>query len=208
MSSVVEDLLRFADLYIMPWGPFGLFIVSFIEAIFFPVPPDVVLMPMVLVDPKNGLFYGLLTTLSSVIGAVVGYYVGLRGGRPILKRLVGDKYLERVEDFYQRYGVLAVGLAAFTPIPFKVFTITAGIFRLRDMRGFVLASLAGRAARFIPESVLLMLYGRAILEYLVSQFELFTIIAATVFIAGYVLYRYFSRRRVRVPRLPPQPQPP
>lgn len=203
MSTILEDLLRFADVYFMPWGPFGLFIVSFIEAIFFPIPPDVVLIPLVLLDPKNGLFYGVLTTLSSVLGALVGYHVGLKGGRPILKRLVGDNNMERVEAFYQRYGVLAVGLAAFTPIPFKVFTLTAGIFKLRDMRGYILASLAGRAARFIPESLLLMLYGRAILEYLVSQFELFTMMAAAVFIAGYVLYRYFSRRRVRGPRLPP-----
>lgn len=204
MSSIVEDLLEFADVYFMPWGPFGLFIVSFIEAIFFPVPPDVLLIPLVLLDPKNGLFYGFLTTLSSVLGALIGYQVGLRGGRPILKRLVGDKNMERVEVFYQRYGVLAVGLAAFTPIPFKVFTITAGIFRLRDMRGYILASTAGRAARFIPESLLLMMYGREILEYLVSQFELFTIIIAVGFVSGYALYRYFRRRRVLGSRPPPQ----
>ncbi|MEM2079924.1 MAG: YqaA family protein [Nitrososphaerota archaeon] len=208
MSSIVEEFLKLADAYFMPWGPFGLFIVAFIEAVFFPVPPDVVLIPLVLLDQKNGLFYGVLTTLSSVLGALVGYYVGLRGGRPVLKRLVGDKNMERVEAFYQKYGVLAVGLAAFTPIPFKVFTLTAGIFRLRDMRGYILASTAGRAARFIPESLLLMLYGRTILDYLVSQFELFTIIAAAIFIAGYVLYRYFSRRRVRVTRPPPQLLPP
>ncbi len=208
MSSIVEDLLGLADEYFLPWGPFGLLVVSFIEAIFFPVPPDVVLIPLVLLDPKNGLLYGALTTLTSVAGAVVGYYVGLRGGRPLMKRFVGDKNLVRVEAFYQRYGVLAVGLAAFTPIPFKVFTLTAGIFRLRDMRGYVLASLAGRAARFVPESLLLMLYGRSILEYLASQFEFFTIMAAAVFLAGYLMYKYLSRRIARGPPLPPQQQPP
>jgi membrane protein YqaA with SNARE-associated domain len=208
MSSIVEGLLGLADEYFLPWGPLGLMVVSFIEAIFFPIPPDVLLIPLVLLDPKNGLLYGALTTLTSVAGAVVGYYVGLRGGRPLMKRFIGDKNLGRVEAFYQRYGVLTVGLAAFTPIPFKVFTLTAGIFRLRDMRGYVLASLAGRAARFVPESLLLMLYGRSILEYLVSQFEFFTITAAAVFLAGYSLYKYLSRRRARGPLLPPQQRPP
>ncbi len=204
MNGIVEELLRLAEVYFLPWGPAGLFVVSFIEAIFFPVPPDVLLIPLVILDPKNGLLYGVIATVSSVAGAVVGYYVGLKGGRPALRRLIGESSLNRVDSFYQRYGVMAVGLAALTPIPFKVFTVTAGIFRLRDLRGFIVASLIGRAARFIPEAALLMIYGRAILDYLVSQFELFTILLGAIFIAVYGLYRYFSRRRVRAPRPPPQ----
>lgn len=204
MNGIVEELLRLAEVYFLPWGPVGLFVVSFIEAIFFPVPPDVVLIPLVILEPKNGLLYGVIATASSVAGAVVGYYIGLKGGRPVLRRIIPESSLDKVDSFYQRYGVMAVGLAALTPIPFKVFTVTAGIFRMRDLRGFIIASLIGRAARFIPEAALLMIYGRAILDYLVSQFELFTIILGALFLAGYGLYRYLSRRRVRVPRPPPQ----
>ncbi|MCS7185292.1 MAG: DedA family protein [bacterium] len=194
MNALLDGFLDYVNAYLLPWGPAGLFILSFIEAIFFPIPPDAMLIPLVLLDPANGLFYGLVATISSVAGAVVGYYIGLKGGRPILKRFVSESKLKKVEYFYEKYGVLAVGIAAFTPIPFKVFTITAGLFRLKNFLGYIVASMIGRAARFLPESYLIMLYGNQILEYFFSQFELFTIILGIILIVMYIFLKYFNQK--------------
>lgn len=193
MNGILDEFLDNISTHFLPYGSIGLFILSFIEAIFFPIPPDVLLIPLVLLDPANGIFYGLLATSSSTAGAIVGYYVGLKVGRPILKRFVSESKIRKVEYFYQKYGVFAVGIAAFTPIPFKVFTITAGIFRLRNFLGYITASIFGRAARFVSESFIIMLYGNQMIEYFFSKFEIFTIILAMLLVTVYLSYKHLRK---------------
>jgi len=175
-------------------GPFGLFVLSFFEASIFPVPPDVVLIPLCLANPKNALWYGVTAAFASVLGALFGYWIGLKGGRPLLMRL-GDNRINRVEFYFNKYGVWAVGIAAFTPVPFKIFTIASGIFGVKDIRGFILASTIGRAGRFIPEAILLMFYGRTILDFIKEYFEVFTLVLAFTLVAGCFLYRRVHQQR-------------
>lgn len=117
LSQLTEWALEFARNHLLHYGPLGLAVLSFSEAVFFPVPPDVLLVPLVLLDPANGPLYGLITVASSVTGGLVGYALGRRVGRPLLVRLVGEQRVEPLERYFQRYGVTAVGLAAFTPLP-------------------------------------------------------------------------------------------
>ncbi|MGK7295792.1 MAG: YqaA family protein [Candidatus Wenzhouxiangella sp. M2_3B_020] len=123
---------------------------SFAEATFFPVPPDVMLAPMVLADRARAWSLALLTTVASVAGGLVGYVIGWLGLEliyPLIARVGYEHYyLEAVEAF-REYGIWFVIVAGFTPIPFKIITIAGGAL-LMPLPGFVIGSLVGRGARF------------------------------------------------------------
>lgn len=123
---------------------------SFAESSFFPIPPDVMLVPMCLARPARSLSLAALTTITSVAGGIAGYLIGyflIEAVEPlILEHGYQPAYL-RAQAWFARWGVLAVLLAGFSPIPYKIFTISAGAAAMNPV-GFVLASLIGRGARF------------------------------------------------------------
>ena len=168
------------------FGAAGLFVVAFAESSFFPVPPDVMLLPMCIAHPQAAAWYAVITTASSVLGAAFGYLVGARGGRPLLLRFTDEQGLRTVQRLFDKYGGWAVGVAAFTPIPYKVFTIASGIFRVR-LTPFFTASIIGRGGRFFLEAVLAVRYGEAFREIVGPRFETITLLvglaAATTAIA-------------------------
>jgi len=196
LDSFLDSLLEWARLHLVPLGIPGLVLTAFTESSFFPIPPDVILIPLALLDPGNAVLYGLVATVSSTAGALLGYWIGLKGGRPILLKLAGEKSVMKAEEFFNRYGAWAVGIAAFTPIPYKVFTIASGVFMLRNLKAFILASILGRGGRFMAEAVLIMLFGEEILSFLSAHFGLITILvgaAVIMFLAVYSLLRRRSR---------------
>ncbi len=172
----------------MPIGDAGLFILAFLESSVFPVPPDVLLIALALANPALALYYATIATIGSVLGGVAGYYIGLKGGRRVARRIFSEHMLERADDYFKEYGVWAVLIAAFSPIPYKVFTIASGIFRL-NLRGFIVASMIGRGARFYAEAVLIMLWGEQILSFIDENLELVSIVVALAIIAYIVLRR-------------------
>ncbi len=169
MSALVDWVLSVFGRF----GVFGLFIVAFAESSFFPVPPDVMLLPMCMARPRAAIWYAAMTTASSVLGAVFGYLVGARGGRPLLLKFTDENGLSTVQRLFDRYGGWAVGVAAFTPIPYKVFTIASGIFRVR-LTPFLTASVIGRGGRFLLEATLAVRYGEAFRETIGPKFETIT----------------------------------
>lgn len=123
---------------------------SFSESSFFPIPPDVMLAPMVLANPHKAWNLALLTTVTSVLGGVLGYLIGTFSFE-LVEPLLQDagyypKYLQ-AKQWFDEWGFWAVFLAGFSPIPYKVFTITAGVISMAFLP-FVLASAIGRGARF------------------------------------------------------------
>lgn len=123
---------------------------SFAESSFFPIPPDVLLAPMALARPDRAWRFAAVTTIASVVGGVLGYAIGwlaLEAVEPLLVRFdYWDAYLRSVQ-WFEEWGFLAVFVAGFSPIPYKIFTIAAGAFGM-FLPGFVLASTIGRGARF------------------------------------------------------------
>lgn len=189
--SIMEDLvIHFSSL-----GLVGLIIVSFLEASVFPIPPDVFLIPMVLVDQPNALLYGLSSTFSSAAGAFLGYYIGLKLGRPVAEKLLKPNQIDKAEKIYQQYGLLGVAIAAFSPIPFKVFTITSGLLRLGRLPLFFLVCVLGRAARLVPEAILLGLWGKDALRIVEENLTIFSIIGVIVIVMTYIGYKYLITRR-------------
>jgi membrane protein YqaA with SNARE-associated domain len=183
-----------------PWAPFALIIFAFWESSFFPVPPDPLLITMAVARPELGLVYAAIATAASVTGAVLGYIIGARGGRPIVQRLFSPDKILLAERLYQRYDVWAITVAAFTPIPFKVFTITAGVAQL-DFRRFMLASVAGRGGRFFLVGGLVTIFGDSIEHWIDQYFEFVTIGFVVLLIGGFIAIHYVGQylaRRERV----------
>ena len=188
-----------------PWAPVALFIFSFWESSFFPIPPDPLLIAMAVASPEYSLVFAAICTVASVSGAALGYLIGNRGGRPIVNRLFKPDKVQAAERLYNRYDVWAVGAAAFTPIPYKVFTITAGMAQLNFPR-FMIASTIGRGARFFLVGTLIFFFGPTIQGWIDDYFEYLTIAFLVLLVVGFftVKYggRYLARRDAKSSKLP------
>jgi len=161
-----ELLVRLNDLF-QTLGVQGLALNSFIESFFLVPPPDFLLITMDLAKPEKALFYALVCSVASILGGIVGYGIGYWGGRPVFNFLFRNKQqqFEGVERLYNKYGSLAVFFSAFTPIPYKVFTVASGILNMNFWK-FCVASFFGRALRFFLVSIVLMLFGETIKQYI------------------------------------------
>ncbi|NPV54117.1 MAG: phosphatase PAP2 family protein [Firmicutes bacterium] len=171
------------------YGILGLSVVAFAEASFFPVPPDVVLIPLCLMSPGLALWYAFLCTVFSTLGGVFGHVIGGAAGRPLLERLAGTTRTRQTEGLFARYGGWAILIAALTPIPYKVFTIASGVFRVSKVT-LVWASLLGRGMRFFLEAAVIMIMGPAATQFLARYSGIITIGIAVALIVGYILSRH------------------
>ena len=191
LHDLSEWLLGFAE---SGWAVGILALSSFTESIFNPIPPDALLIAVAIPQPHNAIPLALLVTASSVAGALVGHWLGRRIGRPIADRLFPERYVTRAEGLFERYGVWAVLVAAFTPIPYKVFAILAGVLGF-DRRIFFIASLIGRGARFLLIGVLIMIFGARIEAFVTDNLEVVTwsvggaVIGVVIAVTAYRLYR-------------------
>ncbi|MBP8818876.1 MAG: DedA family protein [Syntrophomonadaceae bacterium] len=180
---MLEHMLNLFEAY----GLWGLLALAFAESSFFPIPPDLLLIPLCLSNPVNAIIYALLCTLASVAGGYLGYMLGKLIGHPLLYRFASPQAVAKVETMFTRYGAWAMFLAGLTPIPYKVFTISAGIFTM-SIPPFLIASLLGRGLRFFTEAILIMAIGQQAVSFISNNFEWLTILMAVLIIAGYVLY--------------------
>ena len=161
------------------------------EAVFFPIPPDVVLLPLSVLRPELAPLFGVLATAGSVSGAALGYAIGLRGGRPLVHRLFRRERVQQVEDLFHRYDSWAIGIAGFTPVPYKVFALAAGVFGISFYR-FIVASVLSRGARFMLEALLVMYFGQPIIGFISRHFGWITMV---LFAAVALAYVVIVRRR-------------
>jgi membrane protein YqaA with SNARE-associated domain/membrane-associated phospholipid phosphatase len=146
-------------------GAWGLFILAFTEASFFPIPPDIVLLPLALISPGRALYYAAITSVASSLGGVFGYLIGIRAGRPILSRFIKENNFHKMEAMFSRYGGWAVAVAGFTPIPYKVFTIASGVFHM-NLSTFIIATVLSRSARFFLEGAIVLAMGEEAIAYI------------------------------------------
>lgn len=146
-------------------------------------------IPMSLSVPQNALWLGAFITLLSVLGAAFGYWLGKVGGRPILNKLFKPEQVATVQKLFQKYDSKAIFLAAFTPIPFKVFTLSAGVFDLQVKR-FLLAALLGRGIRYMLIAGSIAIFGENIAWFLENQFDLVILIGTIVLIMAVGFYKF------------------
>lgn len=203
-SLLYDYCLRLARHRLAPWF---LCIDSFIESIFFPIPPDVMLAPMCLAQPRRAWHYAVITTLSSVCGAFFGYYLGYFLYDPYLSDLIDMWHYREAMDtvrhwFTYEFGILMVFLGAFTPIPYKVIAITSGVVAAESVQVtgsagmlaigyFLLVSCCGRGLRFCLEAFLIAWGGKRMEKALLHYID--RIGWACVLLAvGYIVYRIYA----------------
>jgi membrane protein YqaA with SNARE-associated domain len=138
------------------------------------------------------MWFAFICTLASVLGAVFGYIIGKYGGRPLLNKLFKQEKILIVEKYYQKYDVWAVGIAGFTPIPYKVFTISSGVFHM-DIIRFLIASVLSRGARFFMVAGFIYIFGESIKPFIDKYFELITVIFTVLLIGSFYILKFHSK---------------
>ena len=189
LHDLVDWVLAWAE---SPFGGLALFVLSAAESIIFPVPPDPLLIALGVGKPSFALVFAAICLAGSLLGASVGYLIGMWGGRPVVDRLFSQDKIQFVEQKYQRYDVWAILIAALTPIPYKVFTVTAGMFRLHFGR-FMLASLLGRGARFFAVGLLIALFGEPIAAFIDEYLDILFIVFMILLVGGFFVIKLLTR---------------
>ncbi|MFN4288625.1 MAG: YqaA family protein [Brevundimonas sp.] len=165
--------------------------VSFAESSFFPVPPDVVLAPMVLARPDRAYFYAAVCTLASVLGGMLGYVIGYflePVGIWMLGQMGKAEIFARSQDVFNRYGVWAVVIGGFTPLPYKVVTIASGIFAF-SFPLFIALSVVTRGARYFMIAYVVRTFGPAMLPVIERRLLTFTVLGIMLLVGGFLLLR-------------------
>ena len=189
IRKLYDWVLRWAA---TPYAIPALFIVSFVESSFFPIPPDVLLIAMVVAIPAGWLRFALICSVGSVLGGMFGYLIGYQFMDLIGNRIVGFYHFQEKWDkiglLYEKYNAWAVAAAGFTPLPYKVFTLSAGAFKI-NFPIFILASAASRSARFFLVAALLYKFGPPVKALIEKHFNLFTVVFCVLLVLGFFILK-------------------
>ena len=190
LRNLYNRVLALAD---RPSAPFWLFGIAFAEASFFPIPPDMLLIPLALAQPRKSFIFAAISTVGSVLGGALGYAIGF---------LLLDKLAQPIINFYHygaafaafhqkfaQYGVWVILIKGLTPIPYKIVTIAAGAAAF-NFPLFMGASLITRGGRFFLEAALLRYFGEPARRFIEERLGLITGIAAACIIAGFLLLKF------------------
>ncbi len=190
LRKLYDWVLHWAE---TPYGSWALFLLAFAESSFFPVPPDVLLIALAISIPAKAFRYALICSLGSLLGGVAGYMIGYQFMDLVGFRIVdfygfAEQY-QAVGNLYNRYNAWAVGIAGFTPIPYKVFTISAGAFKINFVI-FLIASAISRSARFFLVGWLIYKFGPGIRLFIDRYFNVLAFVFVALLIGGFILVKY------------------
>jgi len=176
-----------------PNAVLALIVVAFVESSVFPIPPDVLLIPMMLAQPRAAWRLAAYCTLSSVAGGLLGYAIGYYGfdliGRPILEFYHAMASYDALKAGFDRWGVWIIIIKGMTPIPYKLVTIASGVAHF-DLAAFVGASIISRSIRFFLLAALLWWFGPAVRDFIEKRLMLVTSVFAVSLVGGFVVLRY------------------
>lgn len=174
-------------------APQALFWVSFIESSIFPIPPDVMLIPMVLRERLKAWAYATLCTVGSVLGGIAGYAIGYYLleyiGQPVIKLYGLESKWGQLSEWFKEWGVWVLLIKGPTPFPYKVLTIFAGAMHM-NIWAFIFASILSRAMRFYLVAALLYWYGEPIREFIEKRLNLLATLLVVGLVGGFVAIRY------------------
>ena len=189
IRRLYDWVLSWAD---TKYGVPALFVLAFTESSFFPIPPDILLIALALSAPSRAFRFAAWCTLASVLGGLFGYFIGYALWAVfepyLINRVFSQENFDLVTAKYNEYGALAVFIAAFTPIPYKVFTVAAGVAKL-NLFGFTGASILGRGGRFFLVALVIRLAGPRAKRWIDEYFNLATIVGTLLLIGGFLLIK-------------------
>ncbi|MBI3186142.1 MAG: DedA family protein [Myxococcales bacterium] len=172
-----------------PGGAIALFVLAFVESSFFPIPPDVLLIALCVGKPKGALKFATICSVGSVLGGCFGYYIGwglweaLRG--VFIPHVFSQAAFDQVVELYRDNAFLTVFTAAFTPIPYKVITIAAGVCRI-PFSTLVAGSAIGRSLRFFLVAGALWLFGAKVKRLIEKHFDWLSVVFTVLLVGGFV----------------------
>ncbi len=178
-----------------PYGPMALFVLALAESSFFPVPPDALLIALCLGAIKKSWRFALITSAASILGGMLGYLIGFglwETAAPFFFKYVpgfAETGFQKVMSHYQNSGFWYVFMAGFTPIPYKVFTIASGVFRLNFLL-FLLASTLSRSLRFFLVAGLFRKFGPGIKAFVDRYFNLLAVAFFVLLLGGFLVVKY------------------
>ena len=200
LRRIYDWVLHWAE---TPYGAPALFSLSFAEASFFPIPPDPLLIALVLGLRAKAFRFALICSVASVLGALLGYAIGYfawwtpEGGFTSIAHFFynnipgfSESRFFLVKELYDQWNFWIIFTAGFTPLPYKVFTITGGAFNI-NLGLFILASIISRSARFFLVSFLIWKYGESIKSFIDKYFNLLAIAFTVLLIGGFLIIKYF-----------------
>ncbi len=171
----------------------ALAVISFAESSFFPIPPDVLLIPLIIAAPHRAFIIATVCLVSSVLGGLFGYFIGAQlfdsVGRPVLEFYGNDAYFEEFAATYNQWGAWAVLIAGITPFPFKVITILSGATGL-NLLVFIVASIVARGLRFFIVAALLRKFGLPIRDFIEKRLGLMFTLFVALLLGGFYALRY------------------
>lgn len=205
MLSSVKVLLKKYTVFIaktlLPLGPLGMLAAAALDAAFYGLPVDAVLVAFVIARPSRFVLYPLMASIGSALGSLVIYAIGRKGEELVLEKHVSAKRLERIRDRFQRQEFFALMIPAMLPppTPFKLFVLSAGVFRMK-VNHFLLAIFSGRLVRFLLVAALIRYFGPEIAQItrrLFHEHPELTVTAALALVALIALVIYLWRRPVK-----------
>lgn len=182
------------DMASSPHALFFLALIAFIESSFFPIPPDIMLIPMVLASPQKAWKIAGVATVASVVGGYFGYAIGVFGyeliAKPILNFYGYMAQFQTFQGYYHEWGAWIVFGAGITPFPYKVITIASGVVHM-DLLVFGLASVVARGIRFYLVAWLLKKYGEPMREFIDKNLGMLSVLFLILLLGGFACIKYF-----------------
>ncbi|WP_434287181.1 YqaA family protein [Celeribacter sp. SCSIO 80788] len=176
-----------------PHALWALAFVAFIESSVFPIPPDILMIPLIVARPREAFKIAGIATVASVLGGMLGYWIGFGAfetiGKPVLEFYGKDAYFDEFAAKYNDYGAWAVLIAGVTPFPYKVITILSGVTQL-SLPVFIVASITARAIRFFVVAALLWKFGDPIRDFIERRLGLVFTILILLFLGGFYAVKY------------------
>ncbi|MFQ6115136.1 MAG: YqaA family protein, partial [bacterium] len=178
-----------------PYGAWALFLLAFAESSFFPVPPDVLLIALAISVKEKAFKYALICSVASLVGGILGYIIGFAfwsvASDFFFAYVPGFSHeaFDTVGELYNKWDFFIIFTAGFTFIPYKIFTISSGVFGINFL-GFIIASASGRSARFFLVAALIWKFGPPIKVFIDKYFNLLATVFALLLIFGFVLIQY------------------
>ncbi|GAA4704366.1 YqaA family protein [Brevibacillus fulvus] len=172
----------------MQYGVWGLFTLAFLDSFIIPVPPFFLQIAMSLVEPSSALRFSTLAFTGSVLGAPIGFLLGRWLGKPLLRKILPEKWTEKATAIFSKNGDAAVIIGAFTPIPFKVFTILSGVFGYSLVK-LMLFAIIGRGVKFYLIGLLFYFYGQQAKDLLDQYLDVGLLAVAAVLFIGWLIWK-------------------
>ncbi len=171
----------------------ALAVISFLESSVFPIPPDILMIPMIIAAPRRAFLIATVCLVSSVLGGMLGYYIGYglfeTVGRPVLEFYGKDAYFDEFRTRYNEWGAWAVLIAGVTPFPYKVITIMSGVTQL-NLGVFMVASVIARGLRFFVVAGLLWKFGAPIRDFIENRLGLMFTLFVILLLGGFFVVKY------------------